>query len=71
MIVEIYRQRRALADTGHHPTRVVMSQAHYRLIQDYRATLGDAPEGKVDYMDRYRLFDLEIHIEQVDEPFVE
>ena len=48
-----------------------MNRSHYQTIQEYRARLGEAPEGKVDYIDRYRLFDLEICIEQVAEPAVE
>ena len=71
VIVEVYRQRSELVARGRSPGRVVMSATHYRLIQEYHARLGEAPEGGSDYIDRYRLFDLEICIERVDRPSVE
>lgn len=56
---------------GRAVSRVVMSPEHYELIQSYRARLGDMPEGGVDYLDRYRLFDLDICIEREAELRVE
>ncbi|MFW5683713.1 MAG: hypothetical protein ACOC1I_02575 [Spirochaetota bacterium] len=71
LIVEVYRQRAVLVEQGEEPSRVVMSKDHYRAIQEYRARLGEVADGHADYMDRYRLFDLEICIERVPEPVVE
>ena len=71
IIVEAYRQRRARTAAGEASSRVVMSRAHYDLIQNYHAMLGDVTDGAVDYIGRYRLFDLDICIEQVDEIRVE
>lgn len=71
LILEIYRQRREFGDQGREATRVVMSASHYRTIQRFHARLGEVPEGSVDYIDRYRLFDLEICIERVERPVVE
>ena len=71
LILEVYRQRQLLADSGGRATRVIMSLHHYRTIQQYHALLGGLPEGRTDYIDRYRLFDLEICVEQVECPRVE
>ena len=71
LILDVYRKRQALCGAGRSPSRVVMSAPQYRAIQTYHAMLGDLPDGALDYIDRYRLFDLEICIEQVDEPRVE
>ena len=70
IIVEVYRQRSDLVAAGATPDRVVLSPEDYRLLQEYRAALGSVPEGKADYIDRYRLFDLEICIENVPQPVV-
>ena len=69
LILEVYRQRGALAETGRTPRRVILSRAHYDLIQQYKNSLGRLPEG-LDYLERYRIFDLEICIDDVEEPRV-
>lgn len=71
IILDVYRRRAERTGSSHRPERVIMSIEDYRTLQSYRALLGDAPEGRVDYLERYRLFDLEILIEQVNEPRVE
>ena len=71
LILEVYRQRQEASEQGREATRVVMSLSHYRAIQRFHAHLGEVPEGAVDYIDRYRLFDLEICIERVERPVVE
>lgn len=71
LIVDIYRQRDELVAAGGSASRVVISLAHYREIQAYHSRLGEIAEGKSDYIDKYRLFDLEICIEDVDWPRVE
>ena len=71
LIVDIYRQRDELARSGVTPASVVISIAHYREIQTYHARLGAIAEGKSDYIDRYRLFDLEICIEDIEWPRVQ
>ncbi|MFW5741885.1 MAG: hypothetical protein ACOCW3_01070 [Spirochaetota bacterium] len=71
LILDVYRQRREIEEHGREATRVVMNPSHYRAIQRFHAHLGDVPEGAVDYIDRYRLFDLEICIERVERPVVE
>ncbi|MFW5743254.1 MAG: hypothetical protein ACOCWX_01615 [Spirochaetota bacterium] len=71
LILDVYRQRREASEQGRETTRVVMSLSHYRTIQRFHARLGEVPEGSTDYIDRYRLFDLEICIERVERPVVE
>ena len=71
LIVEIYRQRSELAERGLIPERVVLSAAQYKLIQDYRSRLGDLSRRDADYLDLYRVFDLEICIEEIESPRVE
>lgn len=71
LILEVYRQRQEASEQGREATRVVMSLSHYRTIQRFHARLGEVPEGSIDYIDRYRLFDLEICIERVERPVVE
>jgi hypothetical protein len=71
LIVEIYRQRSELAGQGQNPGRVVMSAVHYRLIQEYRTRLGELSSQNSDYLDPYRVFDLEICVEEITLPKVE
>ena len=71
LILEIYRQRNELAARGEEPTSVVMSMELYREIQHYHALLGEMPDGAVDYISKYRIFDLEICIEPTDRVRVE
>jgi len=70
LILEVYRQRLALAESGRKPDRVVLSRAHYDVIREYHLRLGTLPQG-LDYIDRYRIFDLEICIDDVELPTVE
>ncbi len=71
LIVEVYRQRVALAEAGRGCSRVILNPQHYRTIQEYHTKLGDLHNEAADYVGRYRLFDLEICIEQVETPRVE
>jgi hypothetical protein len=71
LIVEIYRQRSELAGQGQNPGRVVMSAGHYNLIQEYRTRLGELTSQDSDYLDPYRVFDLEICVEEIPLPRVE
>jgi hypothetical protein len=71
LIVEIYRQRDEHVRRGNRPVRVVVSRKQYFVIQDYRLRLGEVAHGKTDYLDQYRLFDLDICIGDVSAPLVE
>ncbi len=71
LIVEIYRQRSELVKAGQHPVRVVMAASHYKLMQAYRDRLGDLESREIDYLDSYRIFDLEICVEEIETPDVQ
>lgn len=76
LIAQIYAQVVALRSSrGGVPTatpgRIVMSIDHYRLLQDYRARLGDAPSPGLEYLGRYELFGLPIYINDEAEPRIE
>lgn len=63
LILEAYRQKNDALREGRTIDRIVMSREHYDAIQRYRARLGEMPEGASDYLERYRLFDLDICVE--------
>jgi len=71
LIVEIYRQRSELIDAGNKPVRVVVSPGHYKVLQAYRGRLGDLDGPVIDYLDPYRVFDLEICVEDIETPVVQ
>lgn len=71
LIVEIYRQRSELVEEGRKPVRVVLSAEHYRLMQAYRGRLGEPASREIDYLDSYRIFDLEICVEDIEIPSVQ
>ena len=71
LIVEIYRQRAELVREGRAPAKAVMSGDHYKLIQAYRGRLGELSSREVDYLDPYRIFDLEICVEDIESPRVQ
>lgn len=71
LIVEVYRQRSELVGEGLRPIRVVMCAEHYKLIQAYRDRLGELASQDVDYLDPYRMFDLEICVEEIETPQVD
>ncbi len=71
LIIEIYRQRSQLVAAGQEPVRVVMCADHYKLIQAYRDRLGELARSAVDYLDPYRIFDLEICVEEIETPKVQ
>lgn len=70
LIVEIYRQIQRLRTSGH-PTRVVLNRVQYDLLQAYRARLGELPDEQPDYLEKYAVFGLELHIDDCSEPRVE
>ncbi len=71
LIVEVYRQRSELVGAGQEPVRVVMCADHYKLIQAYRDRLGELASSEIDYLDPYRIFDLEICVEEIETPNVQ
>jgi hypothetical protein len=70
LIVEIYRQIRAMS-AGSQPKRVVLNRTHYDILQAYRARLGELPDERPDYLERYAIFGLELAIDDCEQPRVE
>jgi hypothetical protein len=63
IIADIWRQIRDLHERGLKPDSVVLSPSIYRLIQAYRAGLGDLEEPGKDYLTRYAIFGLPVFID--------
>lgn len=63
LIVEIWRQRSVLTQTGRRPARVVLSPENHRIIQAYRARLGTLDNEQLDYLGTHDLFGLEIFVD--------
>ncbi|TVR92301.1 MAG: hypothetical protein EA428_04155 [Spirochaetaceae bacterium] len=66
LILSIYSQIKARSEAGEPFGHVVMSVSTYRLIQAYRARLGEMPEGQEDYLGRYELFGLPVLIDTIE-----
>ncbi len=66
LILSIYSQMQARHEAGEPCGQVVMSVVTYRRIQDYRARLGELPEGREDYLGRYELFGLPVLIDNIE-----
>ncbi len=71
LIVEVYRQYREQIEAGGRPTRVLLTTSQYNLLQSYRARLGEMPDNQLDYLERYAIFGLEMHVSDAVTPVVE
>jgi hypothetical protein len=60
VIAEVYRQVKAVRDTGHEPERIVMSRLEWSMVEDYRRKLGVIQGPVPDYLSEDSLFGLEI-----------
>ncbi len=63
LIVTILAEKKRRTEEGAVVSRVLLSPEQYRVIQDYRARLGDAPAASIEYLTRYDIFGLEICVE--------
>ncbi len=61
IIAEIYGRISSLRDRGREPEAIVLPMEYYRLLQLYRARLGDTPEGFRDYLGKYELFGVPLY----------
>ncbi|SIQ65454.1 hypothetical protein SAMN05920897_11277 [Alkalispirochaeta americana] len=61
VIAAVYGRIATLRDQGKVPTSIVLPPAVYRLIQDYRAHLGESPQGLPDYLGKYEIFGLPLY----------
>lgn len=61
IIAEVYGTVRKIREDGRRVYAIVLPISHYRIIQDYRARLGEVKEGLPDYLGRYELFGIPIY----------
>jgi|GEM_PF-998580 len=67
IIAEIYGTLQKLREGGREARAIVLPVTHYRILQNYRATLGDVREGLPDYLGRYELFGVPIYTDSGDQ----
>ncbi|MDF1566899.1 MAG: hypothetical protein P1P77_02645 [Spirochaetaceae bacterium] len=60
VIAEVYRQVKAVRETGREPERIVMSRLEWSMVEDYRRQLGVIQGPVPDYLSEDSLFGLEI-----------
>ncbi len=63
LIAGILAGKQQCTERGEVPKQVILSPGQYRIIQDYRARLGDAPSSSLEYLTKYEVFGLEICVE--------
>lgn len=61
IIAELYGSITRIRETGKPVTAIVLPISLYRVIQDYRGTLGETREGLPDYLGKYDLFGIPIY----------
>jgi hypothetical protein len=64
LILLILKKRREKEARNERPTRVVLSMANYRKIQQYHAELGELPNQDIDYITRDTVFNLPVYIDE-------
>ena len=70
LIAEIYRQVLLARSESRSITAVIMHASHYRVLQAYRNRLGELADASLEYLERYRIFGLEIQIYDEETPRV-
>jgi hypothetical protein len=63
LLLAIWKRRTELVEQGKQPEGVVLSRAQYELLQSYNARLGELPNQQLDYIEKYRVFDLPIYVD--------
>ena len=63
LIAHIYGQIHRMREAGREPSEVHMSLAHYRLLEWYSSFMGEAGSDNFEYFGDYRIFGLEILID--------
>ncbi len=61
IIVAVYRELSRLRENRQEATAIVLPVSHYRVLQSYRARLGDPPPGLPDYIGKYELFGVPLY----------
>ena len=60
LIAETYKQILAIQESGGRPERLIMNSSLWKIIEDYRRSLGVIHGPILDYLSEDRLFGLEI-----------
>ena len=71
LIAEIYARISEVRDRDLQPTKVVLPPRAYRLVQAYRARLGEVAGDLPDYLGRYELFGVPIYSDTTDRIVIE
>ncbi|POR04659.1 hypothetical protein AU468_03015 [Alkalispirochaeta sphaeroplastigenens] len=61
VIAAVYGRISTLREAGKTPSSIVLPPALYRIIQDYRARLGESPREVPDYLGKYEMFGLPLY----------
>ncbi|TVR70192.1 MAG: hypothetical protein EA427_06510 [Spirochaetaceae bacterium] len=61
IIAAVYGRIRSLREEGRTATAIILPPAMYRILQDYRARLGEVPGGLPDYLGKYELFGVPLY----------
>lgn len=61
IIALVYGRIRGLREEGKEATSIVLPAPFYRLLQDYRARLGEVPGAFPDYLGKYELFGVPLY----------
>jgi hypothetical protein len=64
LILLILKKRKEKEARNERPSRVVLSMANYRKIQQYHAELGELPNESIDYITRDTVFNLPVFIDE-------
>jgi hypothetical protein len=63
ILLALWKNIRSMKEAGDVPDRVVLGPASFRLIQAYRARLGELANPGMDYITRDSIFSLPVYID--------
>jgi len=61
LIAAVYGRIVSLREQGKEATKIVLPPRDYQILQEYRRTMGDVPQGLPDYLGRYDLFGIPLY----------
>jgi hypothetical protein len=61
LIAAVYGQIVTLREQGKEAIKIVLPPRQYQVLQEYRRTMGDVPQGLPDYLGRYDLFGIPLY----------
>ncbi|MFP4153419.1 MAG: hypothetical protein ACOC2V_01330 [Alkalispirochaeta sp.] len=61
LIAAVYGQIVSLRAQGKEATKIVLPPRQYRILQEYRRSVGDVPHSLPDYLGRYDLFGIPLY----------